>query len=503
MSDRPSELYEQAREKIRRYEPGSLVGHAVNALHESHAAGVDGMRTLRPWEILLAIQWTVQEADGNFFLRMPALRNDLHVLLNILHEIEAAVPMPDDYQHWMLFMRQLAFQQFALQHGPDGSSVARQLILFGSLQPNHRLQVAFMKETGVSIQEFCILCFGLLTLALQTPAPRAINPLDLKKLESSGEPGSVDKLFRFLGKTIPELHTWLAADKYRSIPIADQRILPSPLLDVPLLANAPNQYFIYHPSLFIRSLETVVYRTLRRTNPEKFGDHFGPMFEHYVARCMDCAGLEYLDEGALKAVLMGTGKCVDFSIVESNCNVLIDAKAVEMPPWGRVSDNAEFLMRAIKSSVNAMRQGLETRRRIDLLPPESRSKFGTGETFLVIVTFDDLYLGTNKNFQSIFGGTLLPRLEQDYGSQLAIPFENMFFLSISELESLLEMIRIGKTTFVSALRHARQQDGDRATQKLQFIQHLDSLGLAPTRLPLVTEALEDIAQKCTHRVATA
>jgi hypothetical protein len=325
------QLHEKALEAIRRFEPASLISHAIDALHETYNSGDEGMLTLRPWDILLAIQWTYQEIDALSMGRPVAHRNDLHLILNVLYDLEGAVAFttPPDVQGLLLFMRKLAFQQFPIQGGPDPAPYARQLIMFGSLQENHSLRVDFMRESGVSPREFCLLSFGLLSLVVKSPVPRAINPAEFLKIESPDEPGSVSRFFRFLARTIPELHEWLTTEAIKQIPPEDQRILPSPLLEAPLLANVPDQFLIYHPALLMRSVETMIYRTIKRSSA-RFGDEFGKIYERYVETCLECSRLPYLNEKALQTLLPGQGKCVDFLIVEDGSNILIDAKGVEM-----------------------------------------------------------------------------------------------------------------------------------------------------------------------------
>jgi hypothetical protein len=402
-----------------------------------------------------------------------------------------------DFEQIMLFMRKLAFQQFSLQRNADGAAIARQLIMFGSLSPKSKLSSDFIRESGISAREFCILSFALLALILQTPSPRMIRADEFRKVESSIEPGSAERFFRFLAKTIPELHQWLTADKKKTIPVADQRILPSPLLDAPLLANAPNEFLIYHPALLMRALESMIYRTLRRAS-SNFGD-FGQIFQSYVADCLDCGGVKYQDERALQRLLPGTGECVDFLVVENESNILIEAKGVEMPSLGKVAQNSEFLMRAIKPSIKAIRQGQATRQRMSHLPVDALPVSERVNTYLMVVTFDDLYLGTSEMFRVFFGTSLLPRLERRYGSPLPIPFDNLFFLSVAELEALMALVREGKTTIVTALRKAQQNDRDMRTQKFQFGQHLESLGLNAKMLAIILDALGQMGDECTKR----
>lgn len=294
-----------------------------------------------------------------------------------------------------------------------------------------------------------------------------------------------------------ELHARLSQPPFAGMAIADQLILPTPLVETPLFLTLADVYVVSCPTLVMRSLEGVVYRTLRRNNPADFGPRFGPVFEKYVGRCLDSAEVRYWDETRLKASLPGVGKCVDFLIHEPDCTVFIEAKGIEASTLGRVSHTGSLLLRAIKdSAVNAIEQVMGTQRRIDQLRIDSPLANRGMEKFAVIVTFDDLFLGSNCEF----GEYLSPRLQAQLASPLPLPLEHVFFLTIDEFERLLIRVKQGSTTLGGALRHARAQDADRKTRKFSFQQHLDSLSTQKDRLPILENALDDLSQRCILRM---
>ena len=114
--------------------------------------------------------------------------------------------------------------------------------MFGDLQDHHSLRVDFTREACVSPREFCLLSFGLLSLALKNPVPQMFHPVEFAKIESPDETGSALKFLRFVARTIDELHLWLTSEPFKTVSVADQRILPSPLLAAPLLAYRPDHH---------------------------------------------------------------------------------------------------------------------------------------------------------------------------------------------------------------------------------------------------------------------
>ncbi len=460
------------------------------------------MTQYQPWNILLALKWTFQEAVDDSPLRPRAERKDIHTVLNILHEMDDKIRMPTDCDHWMLFMRHLAYQQFDLQHDVDGSALARQHLLFASLPSDHGFQRQFASLTGLRITDFTLLLSGFMMLALQKPSPIAIPFSALEALSSQVESDAIPKFFRAISRTIPELHTWLTTAPFQNMSAGDEKLLPTCLFEAPLLADI-DRVLIYYPPLLFRALEDFVYRKLRQQNPSEFTRSFGPIFERHVARCLTEARIEFKSEAEINAALPEAGKCVDFLVIEDDCSLLIDAKAVEASTLARLTHEVDKLVQSMKAhAVKAISQGITTHRRLASITGGLPIPWGKTETFLVVVTYDDLFLGSNRNFSEIFGDKLLPREDRGDSTNLPFPFDNIFFMSIREFEDLSACVRENRTTFLSALRYAKAQDANPATQKFQFKQHLASLCRQKTRLPCLHSALEERWARCLKALAS-
>lgn len=490
--------YKRARNQLRRYEPKSVINHVIGALYKAHHEGAEVLKHYQPWNLLLLLKWMSQEIDATAHHRPPATLNEVHNVLNILHEMEGAGQLPSDYAHLSLYMRRLAFQQFWL-HRPDGSALARQEILFGELPISHLFNRQFVEATGVTISDFLDLGFALLSLLLGDNPPQAFNRSIFENIEPRLTPGALDSFLNYFSRSLEDLGKWLNEPLVREISVSDQLVLPSPLLRAPLL-RLDSMYIVYYPPLVYRALEQSIYRALRSINLEAFMQRFGPMFERYMGQCLLEAGVKFTDEATLKSQIPG-GKCVDFLVVEKGCNIMIDAKGVEMSALGRVAMKAEIVYRAIKeSAMKAVVQGMETARRIDALPPEA--PWGRQENYLLVITFEQLYLGPSCDLAATFGPTLTDGLKRQFGEPFPFPLENVFFASIGEFEDLLELIRANSTTLLSALIHAKASDAARLTRKFNFGQHLESLGNLGEKLPIISAALDRIQQRCINNFST-
>jgi hypothetical protein len=494
-------LYKRARNRLRQCQPESFLECTSKALHEVYSKGIEILHRYQPWNLLLAAKWALQEADSLSHRRRPATQSDLHMVLNVLHDMEAQVRMPNEYQHASLFIRHLAFQQFWLQHGQSGEALARQHLLFSSLSDDHYFSREFKRLTGLRPGDFIEFSYAFVLWLLGTPTPTVLRREYFASFASGFAPGALDAFVGHLSKSIAEFYTWLNTLEFRDSPIGDQRILPSPLLDAPLICTQSGAFMIIFPTLVMRALERVVYRTLRNVDSAQFGARFGPLFETYVGRCLSDAGITYRGESWLQAQLPGVGKCVDFLITDDEGVVLIDAKGVEMSPRGRVSQRADLVISAIKeSAIKAIEQGMVTSRRISESSAAQSPYPRAGETFLLVVTFDNLFLGSSADFGTIFGAHVLPRLERNCGVPLPIPLQNLFFVTVDEFECLLALIHQKATTLVGMLRHARTQDADVHTRKFHFKQHLESFITPNTRLPMLNAALDALSKQCMDRL---
>lgn len=493
------ELYKQVRNKIRRFHPLSIIKPAVDILHRLYVDDVTMYEHYQPWELLLLIRWVTTEADPTSHCRPPASTRDFRSLLAILHQIGDTAHDPKRYANIMLLMRQFAFQQFWLQGDATGDAIGRQYILFAELPTNHRFQTVFKTITGVSIADFLALSAGVLSLVLQNPSPRAIFLSNLTELECHLAPNATYYFFTFLSKSLPELRDWFNSENLRTIPIASQRLLPTPLLSFPFV-NEQTHYAVYFPLLLIRSLESVVYRTLRQHNSQWFGDTFGSIFEDHVARCSNEAGLSPLRERELQRLLPGDGKCVDFVYEEENSLILVDAKAVEMASKGKIAETAKPLLSALSTALGAIDQGFDTQRRLLLLDHNHPLHPGSREVFLVVISYDHLYLGSNHYLRDMFGEDYVASLERKFSSPLPIPLSRIFFLSISEFEQLMARVREKKTSFLAALRYATEQDADHNTLKFTFQQHIDSHCSKGDSLPFMRKATGESFEWCIQKM---
>ena len=486
-------FYKQVRNRLKKYEPNSLLNLIVEALHRATHGGVDVLRNYQPWDLLLLAKWTVQEADSVSHRRPPASLNDLHQLLNLIFDLQGHVRMPNEYGHINLFMRHLAFRQFWLQYSFDGVAIARQELLFCSLPVEHQFQRDFRRMTGLSCADFSELGWGLAAMFIGDQKRRVFHRENFLTLNADFCARALDPFLRTISRSLNELTELLSTQGEKKRSIMDQILLPTPMVYFPIWKRG-DDYIPFSPTLLYRAVEQFIYRTLKKNNPSEFSARFGNIFQRYVNDCLRDAHLTPLDESSLTEML-GTGKCVDYLVRDRVCSVLIEAKGVEVSGLGRVAHEAEFVVQSIKASaVKAIRQGMDTARRL-----KANGQHNSSQTYLLVVTYDALHLGSNTDFTAMFGMKFIESLKMDFGDPLPIPIENVFFITIAELENLLAMIRENNTSWSQVMQRAQQNDSKPESHKFLFQQHLDSMGIQVKRLPRIQSAVDELCERCERR----
>ncbi|MFC1629220.1 hypothetical protein ACFL3H_08940, partial [Gemmatimonadota bacterium] len=157
-------------------------------------------------------------------------------------------------------------------------------------------------------------------------------------------------------------------------------------------------------------------------------------------------------------------KVVDFLVDCGSARVLIDAKGVDLAILGKVTFDPDVLARRTKNSVlKGVEQGLEVADRL----PDRRP------TYLLLVTYKELYLGNGQRFFSAVGKEEYQSLAQKHDASTWIPPEHIYIVSVQSFEFLVECIRNG-LNLADTLRNAVSRDMQGMTMgKFVFSQHLE------------------------------
>lgn len=458
------------RNRLRKYFPEDIVLACVAELNNKSRDRLERLRQFPPWMLLLLAKWALLHGDYLSPNRRHLATNEFNSLINLMHDFGGAARLPSDYAHWWLFLRNVAFQQFWLQIPPNGGTLARQNDIFCRLPENHEFQTSFKAKTGLSICAFVDLSFLLLTRVLTSNEP-FVEKTWFAPIAGLYPPEVVDRFLALISADFSSLSRMVGQLENQSRSMLYEYYERTPLLRSPLLRIA-QRYYPIAPEVLFRCLETFVYDSLRDIDPEKFMQRFGAVFERYVRKTLEYMHPDVITEKRLEEVLPGTGKVVDFSLLEKDTILLVDAKGVEMHYLGMIGHRPEIVRDKTKASViKGIQQGFETAIRLRQLGELNGVRIDEAKLFLMIVTFKDLYLGNGLDFYESVAKETLDALASKY-RELPIPYEHMYFVSIDDLDLFSECVRRGPESWSQRILMARGADAVGQTKKFTFGQHI-------------------------------
>ncbi|WP_339490637.1 GapS1 family protein [Pseudomonas rhizophila] len=464
------ERVQNIQSKLRCYNALSILRCSLEYLY-APTKGKFGQVSKHPWLILLLIKWVYLDPLVNNPIRRPDIsQQEMQEMLQCIYDLTDSGRMPNEYADVRLFMRALAYQQFFHQVKSGMSDVARQEILFAKVPKNHYFKTRFLKVSGLSVEIFLRLALSLIAL-IDRDGP-VLKRTVFFELSSSFSPVEVDAFLRLISIEVSQLHQAVVG-KDEDCRHPNEFLQQTFFLNFPLI-NVGSEYWCVSPHVLERSLAYFIYDFLKRDDLNKFNNPFGKAFEGYVGSWLGKSKLQVADEKELKKILAGEGKLVDFMAVDGNANVLIDAKGVEMSQAGMVALQRGDVRRATQTSlIKAFQQGHEVSHRLALLNDNHPVIRKRDTTYLLAVTYKELYVGNGMTLAKVVGRQELDKIRSSYSAQEFIPEDNIYFLTVHEFERLMCMVEAGKIGLVEALEKAKKADSDPRTQKFSFELHIN------------------------------
>lgn len=496
--ERANSAFRRVRNRLRKHAPLDIVLACIQKLNENSPDRVQHLRMYPPWRLLLLTKWAVIYGEYLSPDRKPLTQRDFNHLLNLMHDLEGQLKPPGEYTSVFLFFRIMAFQQFWLQHELHMASFARQSLLFARLSCNHPFQRRFLEKCGVSIADFIELSTMMMT-RFTIQGETAITPEWFGGVAEEYEPGTIQRFLDALAIDFASLKDKLVRQQ-SSRRVQYEAYEKTPLKETPLLKHN-GQYHPFSRELLARCLETFIYDTLRSDDPNSFMNRFGPMFERYVGNSISGSRIKHITEGELSRLLPGQGRVVDFLLVDDGNKAFVDAKGVEMSYLGMVGHMPKIITDKTRDSIiRGITQGFQTASRLEHTNTSVGAEMGQGKSYLIIVTFKDMFVGNGLDFYQYVAKDTLDGLIEEYGGTSPVPFEHMYFMSVDDFDLLLGGIASGHLRLTEALEHAVKCDATWETKKLTFGQHI--IDLSPEIHPaqwLVAEST-CILQRCRSRL---
>ena len=402
----------------------------------------ESMRSYPPWFLLRLIEWAFrygrsQPARGKRFTE-EELAKLVALIIRMNDEGEALTTRATPHA----LVKNMAHEQRALQlRKPRCDALARNLVLFLDLNRSSRIPDRFLKLTGMPIEGFLRLACAL-SFYFEKSVSSFVTAQDVSRLRRECERYAAQFLAS-LSLPVEEVRGFLAGRPQPSRSWFYQLHKESELMRKPLLGSG-GRFRPYHRPLLFRSLETYAYDTLREDDAGTLMEPFREAFQEYVGASIEDSGLTHVKEDELRKYLPSGSKVVDHLIPLSDANVLIEDKAVEMHPLGRVSWLAEVLEGKLKSSIiKGIVQGNDVASALAATSQVGRVSLSGGPWYLLIVTYKHLYVAAGSYLEHIIGTDGMAHVGGKVGSRPTIPHDNVFFLSVAEFDSLMGCVQSG------------------------------------------------------------
>lgn len=478
-----SAAYKAVRNYYRKYPVGEVIDASIRYINQPKLTNLEQLQ-LQPWLFLLLIKWCFGDHLANKHTSKTLTPQAFQELLRRLEEFSGTTRLPSDYESVALFMRAMATQQFDFQRDLAGQHFARQSLLFGPLQENHSINVDFENATGLSILEYLELSFMTFVRMIENDYSRNVPLSHFNQLTPGYGAEKINNYVNLVSKNFDEMRRWVM-----DVDNASQRT-PSRVFEPSIFSFYPflrtnNTLISLHPQLFYRSTESFVYDTLGRLDRQKFMSKFGGIFERYVSDSLTRAGIPFRSEAELEQTYGTDGQKVDFLVDMDGANIFIECKAGATPIQGMVGHTMAMIADKIQNS--ALKAIDQAHDMLNKLEDDIKDR----NNYLLVVTYKEQYLGNGKQLQNELATFAVNRILAKYQGQAIIPMENIYVLNISDLDFLLEIIRLGKIGLVEAIEKAKATDANPETKLFFFAQHLMEwkLGSPPQHL---TEEFDNI-----------
>lgn len=442
--------------RIETYSPPSLLFWATTRLYAQRKFETDQVTKFPPWYLLSIIEWALRygPVDGG----RQASEDDFIDIVNMIHELYGLDRMPNDYDTLLVFLKSVAFRQFWLQRPIGSDLLARSLLLFGELPPDSKIREHFLQRAGLELNDFIDLAFILVTQCLASKSPLELHRSYFRRCPMPLPDAQVDAFLKLISLSVPEAREHIKFTRVQQ-PREIQIFGETPLRRYPLL-KVGDSYLTYGPQVLQGALRSFLYDYMKEDKSFNFVGEFGSIFERYFERALTGSKLRYFVEDDLRNELGKKAKVVDFLVPFQKTSILIDTKAVSLPSPARESSSSTETAKRLRDNVlKGMVQGFSVAESLIQRKHALGVDFSTHDWFLLLITYEDLHLGSGVNFVKTYASDFIEEYLKNAGiATPPIPLEHVLIVPIEDVEFLLAKVAAGKGNFASAVRTAAQKN---------------------------------------------
>ncbi|MGN2670339.1 hypothetical protein [Aliivibrio fischeri] len=481
--------YERQVKKVKGLMRGHDAVEVLEALYKyMNAEASNDVERLRrhPWLIMLIVKWNLLENRVHPESAKKLTNKTFNRILDSAFDAGKFVKMPTAGSYYRNLLRNIAFQQFIYQKQLSSTTVASNHLLLSELPKNHRINTRFKTLTGLEINDFNKCSLAIYAIFLKKPS---LKIDDLKIIYDKLGKENLEKTLAVLSIDLHKVKGQVKDNDYSNGTYSEW-YEQTPFLRFPLV-KYDNTYTCLNIYVLLRCIEGYVYDLLKHDDPQSFMDAFGKIFEAYLSKGLAYSKCSYIDEAAIKSQLPEGVSVVDFVASDDSVNIFIDAKAVELPYLGKVSDNPKVILGKVRTSaLKAIKQANVFNNYV-LNNDLEHLKFEENN-YLIVVTYKELYLGNGVDFYESCAKKEIDEIMQGIDPKAKIPLENIYFITLEEFDLMCSVVKQTEFTIEDVLIHAKKNDSKSHSMKFDFMQHINSLGVTVTRPDYLDGAIEQL-----------
>lgn len=489
-----NELYKEFRNRLRKYQPQSIVGVALETLRGSAPNKQDELR-MAPWQIMLIVKWVLQDrmmTDVGAQPITPAQFQDLRQKLYEFPERMAAVGTGA----FAITMRRLLYQQVAFQRRFTPGFL-REAALLDSLPAEHSLRNLFAQRTGLTPQRYMDLAFAMYTEIIE--GNLTLTPAWFQSLRADSSDGSIARFVSLISRNYEELR-----DFCRSLPSSDKHVASeffefTPIRRFPFVRTSRG-LDCWHPMIFYRGMEEMVHAILSEVGSD-YIEPFSRVFEAHIHKELRSTGCSMLDEAAIYQMVGKEIQVPDALLSFPGVNIFVEAKSGLFEESVMVAGAADILSHKTRALHTAISQGWSASSAVRSSSSAPQQVRESEADYLLVVTNRELSAGTGRRLYEMY-----PSGKFDYPSAAAqryMPLEHIYIVSVDDFERTVAAMRDGSLDLPQFMADCVARDRSPTTGSYFFEQHLTAAGVPLGRSALIDEAIDRACDRMMQVISRA
>jgi hypothetical protein len=487
------ELFAQVSRSLGSYSVTSIAEATLRALRIGRGDKLENLKAA-PWLSCVLLKWRLQ-LDNRPVSRGPAIPQPeydrLRQALWDLNTLDEAKRDPKTVLNVMTWLRSALIPQAEFQKSLR-ADFFRWPVLVAALHSTHVIRKYFREDIGMEPEAYVDLAIATIAAAEKHPDGFSVGWFDALR-SAYGE--SVDQFLALFSRNLDGLRVDVTADRFHTTRRRSELHEFPFLKRHPLLRVHGDSFISWHPSILRYGMDEAVHLRLSDRSGQ-YAQPFGAVFEEYVCRLLDEAGISYVPEMELKA-MAGTQESVVEAFVEAGpANVFIEAKMGLFADIPLAREDPRNLRNRLEPVLRAFSQGWSMSRLA-----RSGKLGGRGITaerdYLLVVTSRELYVGGGLSLHGMLEPVGVAYPSEDCRKWM--PLENMFVIGIDQFELLLACVGAIKRPLIEILETAARANREGATSRLIFFDHLPRFEM--DRFPSLL--VQDAKLRALRRVGTA